>query len=255
MELNYKVFGEGDPVIILHGLFGMLDNWQTFAKGLAEDYMVYLVDQRDHGKSPHTDEFNYTLLAEDLSQFMEDNWIHEARLIGHSMGGKTVMQFAYDYPDMVEQMVVVDIAPKTYEPGHELIFKALRAVDIDAVTSRKEVEDILSKYIDQPGVRLFLMKNLQRRKEGGFRWKMNLELLYIAYPKILADTTTDGIIEVDTLFVKGEHSKYISGDAEEKIAQKYSQYKIHQIDDAGHWVHADKPKELLSVVQEFFSKM
>jgi len=139
LELNYKVFGEGDPVIILHGLFGMLDNWQTFAKELAKDYMVYIVDQRDHGKSPHTEDFNYSLLAEDLHCFMEANWIHEARLIGHSMGGKTVMQFAADYSEMIEQVVVVDIAPVAYKPGHQIIYDALHAVDIDAVESRSDV--------------------------------------------------------------------------------------------------------------------
>ena len=154
--LNHKIFGQGDPIIILHGLFGMLDNWQTIGKKLAEDYMVVLVDQRDHGKSDHTDEFNYQVLAEDLRVFMEENWMHEAYIIGHSMGGKTAMQFAVDNPDMIEKLIIVDIGPKAYKAGHDTIFKALREVEIDKVKSREEVEESIAKYINDKGVRLFL---------------------------------------------------------------------------------------------------
>jgi len=248
--LNHKIFGQGDPIIILHGLFGMLDNWQTIAKKLAENYMVILVDQRDHGKSPHTEEFNYKLLAEDLKDFMEENWIHEAFIVGHSMGGKTAMQFAADYPDMVEKLVVVDIGPKKYQPGHELIFKALRSVPIDSVKSRNEVEEVISEFIDNAGVRLFLMKNLQRKKEGGFRWKMNLELLYHSYENILAEINFDGKVESETLFVYGAKSKYITDDEVESISSHFPNAQFEKI-DAGHWIHAEKPTELLKALESF----
>ena len=160
MELNHKTFGAGDPIIILHGLFGTLDNWQTVAKKLAEHFMVYIVDQRNHGRSAHVEGQNYKLMAEDLADFMEENWMHNAHIIGHSMGGKTAMQFAADYPDMLNKLVVVDIAPKAYEGGHQTIFDALLSVNMEKVQTRKEVEEQLSKYIDDAGVRLFLMKNL-----------------------------------------------------------------------------------------------
>jgi len=248
--LNHKIFGQGDPIIILHGLFGMLDNWQTIAKKLAENYMVILVDQRDHGKSAHTDEFNYTLLAEDLRVFMEENWIHEAHVIGHSMGGKTAMQFAADNPDMVEKLIIVDIGPKEYQAGHDTIFKALKSVPIDAVKSRQEVEDIISEYISEAGVRLFLMKNLQRRKEGGFRWKMNLDLLHRDYPNIIAAIDTHGEVDVETLFIYGTKSKYIQESEVEGIAEIFTNSKYVPI-EAGHWIHAEKPTELLEEVNTF----
>ena len=253
VELNYKVFGEGEPVIILHGLFGMLDNWQTFAKLLAENYMVYIVDQRDHGKSPHTEEFSYHLLANDLHEFMTSQWIYEARLIGHSMGGKTVMQFADEYPDMVEQMVVVDIAPVKYKAGHNDVFDALFAIDIDKLSDRKQAESILAQYISEDGVRQFLMKNLQRRKEGGYRWKMNLELLYKEYQNILSGIGPSKN-DVDALFISGGLSDYIDDNAKEAINAKYSHVNTVTIADAGHWVHAQKPRELLEIVNTYFNK-
>jgi len=254
-ELNYKVYGEGEPVVILHGLFGTLDNWQTFAKRLAEHYMVYVVDQRDHGKSPHTNEFNYQLLADDLAHFMESQWIHEARLIGHSMGGKTVMQFAEDHSDMIEQMVVVDIAPVQYEPGHTAIFDALLAVDIDRVTSRGEVEEVLSEYITDSGVRLFLMKNLKRKKAGGFEWKMNLPLLYKEYPNIIASAVGTYKVDVDALFVGGTASKYIDETGRAAIEEKYENAKVVMIDGAGHWIHAERPDELYQLVTDYFGDL
>lgn len=248
--LNHKIYGQGDPIIILHGLFGMLDNWQTVAKKLAEDYMVILIDQRDHGKSAHTDAFDYKLLAEDLYQFLEENWIHRCHIIGHSMGGKTTMQFAAMHSDLIDKMVVVDIGPKAYLPGHDTIFKALRSVPIDEVSSRKEVEEIISEYIEDKGVRLFLMKNLQRKKEGGFRWKMNLELLYREYPNIISKVDTNEAIDVDTLFIYGSKSRYILDDEVKEIKEVFPYSRFEKL-DAGHWIHAEKPVELVELVRDF----
>ena len=248
--LNHKIFGQGDPVIILHGLFGMLDNWQTIAKKLAEEYMVILVDQRDHGRSEHTDEFNYQVLAEDLNAFLEENWIHTCHIIGHSMGGKTAMQFATMHPDMVEKLIVVDIGVREYQPGHELIFKALLEVPIEKVQSRNEVEEIISKYIDDEGVRLFLMKNLQRIKGGGFRWKMNLNLLHKEYQNILAAIKSEEAVDVDTLFIYGSKSKYIKESDFDGIQSIFPEAIFEEV-DAGHWIHADKPQELLEIVKAF----
>jgi len=249
--LNYKEFGEGEPVIILHGLFGMLDNWQTFAKHLAQDYRVILVDQRDHGKSKHTEAFNYKLLAEDLHDFCNENGIYGCSVIGHSMGGKTAMQFAVDFPDFVQRLIVVDIGPDVYPPGHELVFQALLSVDINAVTSRGEVEEALGKFIEDPGVRLFLMKNLSRKKEGGYAWKMNLDLLFKEYANILSGIQTLDLIETPTLFVGGEKSVYLNDRQLETISNNFMTYHVEFIEGAGHWVHAEKPKELLELVREF----
>ncbi len=248
--LNHKIYGQGDPVIILHGLFGMLDNWQTVAKKLAEEYMVILIDQRDHGKSMHTDAFNYQVLAEDLLEFLEANWIHNCHIIGHSMGGKTAMQFSDLNADMIEKMIIVDIGPKAYKPGHEIIFKALLEVPIDKVKSRQEVEDIISRYIDDVGVRLFLMKNLQRKKEGGFRWKMNLELLYREYSNIIDMVETTEPIDVKTLFIYGSKSGYIIPSEIDSIRSIYPSARFEEV-DAGHWIHAERPDELVSLVKGF----
>jgi len=249
--LNFKEFGEGEPVIILHGLFGMLDNWQSFAKKLAQDYRVILVDQRDHGKSEHTEAFNYKLLAQDLHDFCDENGIYGCSVIGHSMGGKTAMQFAVDFPDFVQRMVVVDIGPDSYPPGHELVFQALHAVEINKVESRKEVEKTMGKFIEDTGVRLFLMKNLRRKKEGGYAWKMNLPLLTKEYQNILSGIQVLDLIETPTLFVGGAKSVYLSDRQLETIANNFMSYHVEFIDGAGHWVHAEKPNELLELIREF----
>ncbi|HAW03095.1 MAG TPA: alpha/beta hydrolase, partial [Saprospirales bacterium] len=146
----------------MHGLFGMLDNWQTIAKNLSEEYMVYVIDLRDHGKSEHTTDFNYPLLAQDIAEFLEAEWIHKSYIIGHSMGGKTALQLVKDYPELVEKLIVVDIGIKSYKGGHETILEALTSVPIDSVKTREDVDKHLFRYISEPGIRLFLMKNLTR---------------------------------------------------------------------------------------------
>ena len=249
--LNYKTFGTGDPIIIMHGLFGMLDNWQTIAKKLAEDYMVYLVDLRDHGKSEHTNEFNYPLLAQDIAEFLESQWIHEAYILGHSMGGKTALQLVKDFPDLVEKLIVVDIGVKSYKGGHEVILEALSSVPIDDVQTRKEVEAHLSRYISEPGIRLFLMKNLTRNKEGGYRWKMNLKLLIKHYQDILAGINFDEEVDTPTLFIRGRNSGYILDADIESLTSHFEDAEVQTIANAGHWVHAEKPNELLEAIRSF----
>lgn len=253
MKLNFKSFGEGDPVIILHGLFGMLDNWQTIGKSLAENNMVYLVDQRNHGKSPHFDEHNYKLMAEDLAIFLEDNWIHKAHLIGHSMGGKTVMQFAADFGDVVEKLAVIDIAPKQSVRGHDEILAALTNLDLSKIEKRSDAEDALGQSIKDRGVMQFLLKNLSRKKEGGYRWKMNLSVLVEQYERILDPITFDEAFEGPCLFLKGERSRHIQADDEIMIKKMFPNVLIKEISDAGHWVHADKPKETTKALQEFLA--
>ena len=237
----------------MHGLFGMLDNWQTIAKKLAEDYMVYLVDLRDHGKSDHTTEFNYPLLAQDIAEFLESQWIHEAYIIGHSMGGKTALQLVKDYPDVVEKLTIVDIGIKAYAGGHEIILEALSSVPINEVESRKEVEEHLSQFISEPGIRLFLMKNLTRNKAGGYRWKMNLNLLIKHYQDILAGITFDEVIETPTLFIRGGNSGYILDEDVDSISSHFKDMKLETVEGAGHWVHAERPNELLSIIRSFLS--
>ncbi|MBI1226570.1 MAG: alpha/beta fold hydrolase [Bacteroidetes bacterium] len=263
MELNYKTFGQGDPVIILHGLFGTLDNWQTIARQLAENYSVFILDQRNHGRSPHAEPHDYPTLAEDLRQFMEAHWMYDgAHVIGHSMGGKTAMQFALNYPDLVKKLVVVDIAPKAYQGNHYEIFEALKAMDLDKIADRKEAEAFLAERIQEEDVRLFLMKNLTRKTpfsgeqggSGGFEFKMNLPVLWEHYPTILAEISGEPF-EGPTLFIRGGRSKHVVLPEDESLIKKlFPNSEIKTVEGAGHWVHAEKPGELLKMVQVFLGE-
>lgn len=256
MELNHKVLGEGFPVIILHGLFGMLDNWQSVGKKIAaEGFMVYLIDQRDHGKSPFTDRFDYPTLANDLAAFMEQNWIYKAHLIGHSMGGKTVMQFAFDHSEMVEKLVVVDICNKSYAGGHEEILDAIRKVDAPQRQDRQEIYDFLKEKLENEGVVQFLLKNLQRKKEGGYEWKMNIALLEQSYPQILDRVkSSHPLFEGSTLFLKGEHSAYIQDVDVPGIKEEFPLAELEVIAGAGHWVHADQPEVFTQRILQFLNE-
>jgi Predicted hydrolases or acyltransferases (alpha/beta hydrolase superfamily) len=253
MTLNFKAFGQGDPIIILHGLFGTLDNWQTIGKKLAEHYMVYLVDQRNHGRSPHHPDFNYALMAEDLRTFMESQWIYKAHLIGHSMGGKTVMQFAMDFPDMIDQLIVVDIAPKTYAGGHQAIFDALNQLDLGSLEHRKEADKALSKNIKDYGVRQFLLKNLTREKAGGYRWKMNLPVIQQHYQAILDTIPLNEAFEEKSLFIRGSQSNYIMDEDWPTVLSYFPNAHLATVEGSGHWVHAEAPAELLKLVSDFLN--
>ena len=255
IELNYKSFGQGPPLIIVHGLFGTLDNWQTLAKSFAEKYSVFILDLRNHGRSPHMDGlFDYQVLAEDLKDFMEQHWIYKSHLLGHSMGGKTVMQFSLTYPEMVDKMIVVDIAPKSYKGGHEAILHALSSLDLTTLVDRKSAEDHLMNLLNDVGTVQFLLKNLSRKKEGGFEWKMNLNNLIQNYDNILDNISIESQNEQPALFIRGSNSDYVLDSDFQHIQELFPNSKIITIDDAGHWVHADKPKELFEIVDEFLSE-
>lgn len=254
VKLNYKTFGEGEPVVFLHGLFGMLDNWQTIAKKVADaGYMVYLVDQRDHGKSPNTEEFNYPVLAEDLYEFLMDEWVHQAVIIGHSMGGKTAMQFANDHSDIVKKLIVIDIVPKTYLGGHEDVFQALQSLDLPNIQDREDIYNVLKLALHDEGTVQFLMKNINRSKEGGFELKMNLPLLYESYDQILKDIRFSSPLNMPTLLVKGANSSYINNEDVEQFKKTFVESSFVEIPNAGHWVHADQPDLLVEKILEFLA--
>lgn len=254
-HLNYKEIGEGPPVIILHGLLGMLDNWRSFSKALAEGYRVISPDQRNHGRSFHSDEFNYTLLAEDLRIFLEELEIESAHFIGHSMGGKAVMEFLRLYPQRVNRSIIVDISPKGITGDHHAIFDALLSADITTAEKRSDIQDQLMEHGFGLGTVLFLMKNLSRNKEGaGFSWKANIQSLSNNYGHIKAEIPIVEPIHKNILFISGGKSNYIKEDDLESIADIFPYYAHFVIEDAGHWVHADQPELLLEVVQEFLTE-
>ena len=251
MKLNYKSFGQGEPVIILHGLFGTLDNWQTIAKQLAEDFTVFIIDLRNHGRSPHVDEHTYSAMAEDIQVFLSENWIYGAHVIGHSMGGKTAMRLALDYPELVNKLVVVDMGIKENEPGHQAIFEALLELDLENVKSRGEADKEFQKRIDEFGVRQFLLKNLTRKREGGYEWKMNLPVIHEHYNDILEAIEHDDTFDNPTLFLRGGQSDYVSDEDFVAIQELFTDAKLETIEEAGHWVHAAAPKEFLNIVRPF----
>ena len=252
LQLNYKVFGEGPPVIILHGLLGMLDNWQSFAKKLAKDYQVFIVDQRNHGRSPHENTHSYEEMSADLLGFMDALGLEKVYLIGHSMGGKTIIDFALKNEERIEKMVVVDIGVKTYKGGHEEIIEALLSIDFDTFERRSEVDAFLATKIENVGIRMFLLKNLDRRKEGGFQWKMNLNVLAEQYENIQKGYLGVGISEADVMFAAGAKSRYILEEDHQGIRQVFPRAKLISIPDAGHWVHAEQPEALYREICRFF---
>jgi len=249
LELNFKQFGQGSPVIILHGLFGTLDNWQTMARRLSENHTVFIIDQRNHGRSPHHDEFNYEVMAEDLRDFMESQWVYEATIIGHSMGGKTAMQFALNYGEMVEKLIVVDIGPQKYVGGHQTIFEALFDLNLSEIENRKEAENQLATRIDSIAVRQFLLKNLTRNKESGkYQWKMNLPAIHTNYERILEAIESDYTYDGETLFVNGGKSDYLSPDDLPNLQKFFPQATLKTIPQAGHWVHAEASDEFFELI-------
>ncbi len=251
MNLNYKVSGQGFPIITLHGLFGSLDNLQGIAKKLAENYMVFTIDQRNHGRSPHDPEMNYSLMAEDLRLFMEQQWIHKAVVMGHSMGGKTAIQFALDFPDMVEKLVVVDMSPFANNGEHGSIFKALMSLDLEKISSRNAAENLLATGIPDQPVRQFLLKNLYRDKQGAYHWRMNLSAIFENYESILAPVKVTEPFDGDTLFIGGGLSDYLREDEFKSILEIFPRAQFRTIENAGHWVHADQPERLIGEVRNF----
>ncbi len=250
MQLNFKKLGQGPKLIILHGLFGSLDNWMTFAKVMAEQHTVYLVDQRNHGNSPHAQDHNYEAMADDLLAFFEEHNIEEAKIIGHSMGGKTAMQFAAENPDKVVKLVVVDIAPKQYPVHHHEIIEALERVDLAALKSRGEADAALQMSLKDIGVRQFLLKGLARSKEG-FRWKFNLEVLKDQIENVVAALDPQLGYDGQSLFIRGALSNYIMEKDTALIKNQFPEAHVVTIENAGHWIHAEQPEAFLKAIQKF----
>ena len=253
MKLFHKIYPNEyskETVFILHGLFGMLDNWHNMAKRLSEKYSVVTVDQRNHGKSPHSDEMSFELMAEDLASLMDHLHISKAHIIGHSMGGKTVMRFADIYPEKLDKVIIVDIAPRKYSPGHLAYFKAFHDIDFSVCQSRKDADDALSKIEKSIGVRQFLLKNLEKDVVG-YRLKFNLESIEKFYPQMIGALEFSWIITAPTLFLYGKKSGYISESDIVNIEEVFTESEFVGVDDAGHWVHAEKPAAFLESVLNF----
>jgi esterase len=250
MELFFRELGQGQPIIILHGIFGSSDNWLTQAKLFSPHYRVFTVDQRNHGQSPHDEGFSYPVMVEDLREFIDAHRLENPIVIGHSMGGKVAMNFALAHPEKLEKLIVVDIAPKPYNLEHYVIINGLKSVPIQSITSRNEADAALTEYVPEADVRQFLLKNLQRQAEGGFTWKINLPVIDKNLSNIGLDLQFDGKFEKPTLFIKGGKSKYVKDEDIARIKEVFPKAELKTL-DTGHWVQAEKPQEFVDTVMEW----
>ncbi len=248
--LNHKVFGEGQPLIIVHGFMGSLDNWLTLGKRFSENFQVHLVDQRNHGRSFHSEDWGYEHMVHDLENYIAHYGLENPHLLGHSMGGKTVMQFAAFHQYDIEKLIVADIGPRFYPVHHQTILEGLKSVPIDSISSREEADEVLKKFIPEVGVRTFLMKNIAR-SGNGFSWKMNLDVLDRGIEQIGKALDYHLPIENDTLFMRGGNSDYILDEDWEDIQEIFPHSELTTLEGAGHWLHAEQPDAFYQKVMSF----
>ena len=250
MKLYYKTEGEGRPLIILHGLFGTADNWVTLAKRFGQYRKVFLIDQRNHGQSPHDPDFTYDAMVNDIRLFLMAHDIIKPDILGHSMGGKEAMFFAAKYPDLINKLMVIDIGPKFYPVHHDVILEGLKDIEIDKISKRQEADDELAEYVESNSVRQFLLKNL-KRTPSGYEWKMNLKVIYDNIANVGKGLAPDDKFNHRTLFVRGSLSQYILDEDLDGIKKHFPNSTLTSIHGASHWVHYEKPDELSLVIEEF----
>ena len=265
MKLNYRKYGSGPPLIILHGLYGSSDNWITIARKLEEHYTVFLPDLRNHGASPHAPTHTYVEMVNDLERFYQETATEDAYLIGHSMGGKVAMRFAAEHPEKVNRLMVIDIAPKNYLAEnssfkhirqHELILELLENPDLSKFHSRKELDDYFSSRIKEETVRLFLLKNIHRSHSGIFEWKINAPVLRDSFKSIVSETDFSWFEEripitaYPVTFVRGLKSEYVGNEDWLLIRKIYPEARLVDFEGAGHWLHAEQPSKLITTILE-----
>jgi esterase len=251
MKLFFRKFGEsGKPLVILHGLFGQSDNWTTLARAWADRFIVYTIDQRNHGQSPQEDALSYALMAEDLMETLLAEHLTSIHLIGHSMGGKTAMYFALKYPHMIDKMIIADIGPKYYTPHHQEILAALNEIDTSLLPDRGTAEKYMAEKISDLGTRQFLLKNLYRKENGSLDWRFNLKAISQHILEIGTEVPPEQIF-TETLFLRGGKSRYILQEDWGNIQIQFPNAELQTIEDAGHWLHAEKPQLFSEAVLDF----
>lgn len=252
MNLFFKKIGEGKPLFILHGLFGLSDNWSTLSKGYAEKgFSVFAIDLRNHGRSGHSDIFTYETMANDLDELIHAQSISSIDLIGHSMGGKVGMQFALMFPEKLNKLIVADISPKYYPPHHASVLAALHSVQLTEQLTRKEAENTLRMSLNDEGTIQFLLKNLYWETDTKLNWRFGLKEIENNIDQIGAALVGTQKIDVETLFVRGERSGYINDEDIQLIKNRFSKVEIITIPNSGHWVHAENPKAFFEETVKF----
>ena len=251
MNLHCETVGEGPPLIILHGLLGCADNWRAMSRRLGALYRVFAVDLRNHGRSPHSDVFDYPAMAADLREFIAHQALGRIMLLGHSMGGKVAMQFALDSAQPVDRLVIVDIAPKPYQLFYRELLGALRSLDLNRYKSFAEVDTALASKVSDGALRQFLLKNLAKEENGRLRWRIHLEAIYRNYDRLAQGFAPGRTFGKPTLFIRGARSNYIEADDLPLIRQIFPQAEIATLPEAGHWVHVDSPNEFFQTLVNF----
>ena len=252
MKLHSNILGEGKPMLILHGFLGMSDNWKSLGKKYAEEgFEVHLIDQRNHGKSPHSDAFSYEHLSNDLLAYMNEKEINQCILLGHSMGGKTAMHFTAKHPEYVEKLILADITPRYYPPHHQDILAGLNALDFSKIKSRKEADLTLSEYVKESGIRMFLLKNLKRISKDQYELYINLKTLTEKIDEIGQGLFPEAHCTPPTLIVRGTAANYVLDSDIPLLNKHFANYIIRDIEKAGHWLHAENPSLFLAHTLKF----
>ncbi len=263
MKLFFRKNGNGSPLVIVHGLYGSSDNWVNIGKRLAEKHTVYMLDQRNHGRSPFAETHTYNDMRNDLAEFFEQQNIEKATLLGHSMGGKAAMWFAADFPEKVEKLVIADIAPKDYLLLkdnsqlylHQNILLAMQEIDFSIIKSRNDVDDFMAEKLDDKRIRQFLLKNIEKDKATKlYRWRVNAEVLYDHLDEIVGGVNKNWfddripITAYPVIFIHGMLSNYIMQEDNQLIKEIYPDARIVDIPQAGHWLHAEQPQKFMEAV-------
>jgi pimeloyl-ACP methyl ester carboxylesterase len=250
--LHSKITGDhAQHLLIFHGLFGQSDNFGTLAREFAEKYTVHAIDLRNHGRSFHSDDMSFKAMTNDILNYMDYHNINTCFLLGHSLGGRVVMEFSYKYPERLEKLIVADMAPKAYPPHHEELFDALNSIDFDTIEKRSDADKVLKQSIPQVGIRQFLLKNMYIQDNGKYGFRLNLKVLTEDYSEMVSEDLTDGVFEKPTLFIRGEKSNYILDEDFELIKAHFPHAQIKTIANSGHWLHAENPKMFFSTVMQF----
>ncbi len=256
MQLFYREFGAGQAVVILHGLFGQSDNWVTVGRRIADQFHVFIPDQRNHGQSPRAAIHSFPSMADDLAEFIEEHNIQNPILVGHSMGGKVAMTYALENPDKIRKLVVIDISPRKYPERitHTQVITQMLGIELANIKTRGEVEKILELRIEDPRVRMFIMKNLYYKIHGKLAWRLNIEAINQSMDLLFDGIQSESQYKGPALFIRGGKSDYVPDADIPLITSMFPEVVLKTISGASHWVHADAPEELCFLLSNFLER-
>ncbi|MCW8194941.1 alpha/beta fold hydrolase [Proteobacteria bacterium 005FR1] len=251
MQLHFEKSGQGSPLVMMHGLFGSLDNLGAISRILENHFTLYRLDLRNHGRSPHADSMTFAEMAQDLREFFEAQSLQRAFVFGHSLGGKVAMEFACHEPERIAKLIIADIAPVTYPSHHNAILDGLASIELDQVKSRRDADEQLAKFVSEAPIRQFILKSLDRSSEGSYRWRLNVPTILDKYEDLRLAVCEHCNFAGPTLFLRGEHSNYIAERNHDEIKAKFPESSIVTIDGASHWLHAEKPDAVARAIIDF----